>query len=176
MLCQPGALSERLRRTDIIGFTAVIPAFRFQHIDMVDAGHEVDEAAFYSIAHFPLFVFDVQCDHRFSRLKEIQDKQFHEVGLTLTGVAKDEDVGRGLVLISLVEVHHDIGAILILADIEAAGICFAAVVEGIQIGHRACRQHSFELLTEGIVACGVGRDKALLLTKPELVHVELAPH
>ena len=94
----------------------------------------------------------------------------------MAGVAENEDVGGGLVLIALVEVHEDVAAVLITPDIEALCVRFAAVVEGIEIRHRACREDTLELLAEGVVSHGAGTAEALLLTEQEPVHIELTPY
>ena len=49
----------------------------------------------------------------------------------MAGVAENEDVGGGLVLIALVEVHEDVAAVLVPPDIEALCVRFAGIVEGI---------------------------------------------
>ena len=60
----------------------------------------------------------------------IADQQLNEVALALTAVAQDQDVGGGLVALAPVEVHHDVAAKLVLADIEAVGIGLAGIIEG----------------------------------------------
>ena len=155
MLCQPCAFAESFGSCGVIYLRPFIPALRLQRIDTILTGHQVGEASTNSFTHIPLFMFNVQRDNRFSCLQKVQDQQFHEIGLALTGVAQYQDVGRGFILISLVEIHHDVGPVLILTDVETIGICFAAVVERIEICHGAGREYSLELLSEGIVACGI---------------------
>ena len=176
MLCQQSAFAEGFRCCRIVRVTAVIPAFRLQHIDDVLSRHKVGKAAAHGLAHFLLLMLGIQRDNRFPGLQQIEDEQFHKIALALAGVAENEDVGGGLVLVALIEVHEDVAAVLVPPDIEALCVRFTAVVEGIKIRHRACREDTLELLAEGVVSHGAGTAEALLLTKQEPVHIELAPH
>ena len=45
------------------------------------------------------------------------------------------DVGRGLVAVPTVKVHHDVAAVLVFPNVKAVGICLAGVIEGIEVGH-----------------------------------------
>ena len=176
MLCQQGVFPKGFRRGLIFGVTAVIPTLRLQHIDDVLSGHKVGKAAAHGLAHFLLLMLGIQRDNGFAGLQQVQDEQLHEVGFALTGIAEDKDIGGGLVLITLVEVHEDVAAVLVPPDIEAPCVRFTAVVEGIEICHGVGRQDSFKLRSEGIVAHGTGTAEALLLAEQESVHIELAPH
>ena len=176
VLCQQGAFSECFRCCRIVRVAAVIPAFRLQHIDDVLTRHEVGKAATHSLAHLSLLVFHIQCDYGFPRFQQIENEEFHEVGFALTGVAKDEDIGGGLVLVALVEVHEDVAAVLVPSDIEALCVRFTAVIEGVEICYRACREDTLELRSEGIVSHGAGAAEALLLAEQKPVHIELASH
>ena len=118
----------------------------------------------------------IQCDNGLSGLQQIEDQELHQIGFALAGVAENEDVGGGLVLIALVEVHEDVAAVLVPSNIEALCVRFTAVVEGIKIRHRACREDTLELLAEGVVSYGTGTAEALLLTEQEPVHIELTPY
>ena len=118
----------------------------------------------------------IQRDNGFARFQQVEDQELHQIGFALAGVAENEDIGRGLVLIALIEVHEDVAAVLVPPNIEALCVRFTAVVEGIEIGHRACREDTLELLAEGVVSHGAGTAGALLLAKQEPVHIELAPH
>ena len=80
-----------------------------------------------------------------------------------------------VVLRPLVEVHQDIAAELVTAHIEAMGIRLSAVVEGIEIGHAAGRQHPLELVPEHIFSAGHHGLEALLLPQHQAVHVQLGP-
>ena len=53
------------------------------------------------------------------------------------------------------------------------GIGLAGVVEGVQVGHAGCGQNSFKLGAEGVATGRHNRNKALLLTEHEPVHIEL---
>ena len=98
----------------------------------------------------------IQRDNGLSGLQQIEDEQFHKIALALAGVAENEDVGGGLVLVALIEVHEDVAAVLVPSNIEALCVRFTAVVEGIKIRHRACREDTLELLAEGVVSYGTG--------------------
>ena len=94
----------------------------------------------------------IQRDTGFAGLQQVQDEQLHEVGFALTGIAEDKDIGGGLVLVALVEVHEDVAAILVPSDMEALCVRFTAVIEGVEICNRACRKDTLELRSEGIVS------------------------
>ena len=83
----------------------------------------------------------IQRDNRLPGLQQIEDEQFHEIALTLAGVAENENVGRSLILITLVEVYNDITSIFVLADVETFGIRLAGIVEGIEICHGVGGEH-----------------------------------
>ena len=70
--------------------------------------------------------------------------------LSLTAVSEDKDITVGLVLGTPVEVHKYVAAVFISAEIEAVLIRLSAVVEGIEVSHRARRKYSFILSTEHI--------------------------
>ena len=176
VLCQQGAFSECFRCCRIVRVAAIIPAFRLQHIDDVLTRHKVGKAAADSFAHFLLLMLGIQRDNGFAGLQQVQDEQLHEVGFALTGVAEDKDIGGGLVLVALIEVHEDVAAILVPSDIEALCVRFTAVIEGVEICYRACRQDTLELRSEGIVSHRAGAAEALLLAEQESVHIELASH
>ena len=176
MLRQQSAFAEGFRCCLIVRVTAVIPAFGLQGVDDVLPGHEISKAAAHGLAHFLLLMLGIQRDNGFPGLQQIEDEQFHEIALTLAGVAENENVGRGLILIALIEVHKDVAAVFVLSDIETLCVRFAGIIEGVQIRHTGCREDTLELLTESVVSHGAGTAEALLLTKQEPVHIELAPH
>ena len=176
VLCQQGAFSEGFRCGLIFGVTAVIPTLRLQHIDDVLTGHKVGKAAAHGLAHFLLLMLGIQRDNGFAGLQQIEDEELHQIAFALAGVTENEDVGGGLILVTLVEVHEDIAAVLVPSDIEAPCVRFTAVVEGIEICHGVGRQDSFKLRSEGIVAHGTDTAEALLLAEQKPVHIELAPH
>ena len=118
----------------------------------------------------------IQCDNGFPGLQQIEDEELHQIAFALAGVTENEDVGGGLILVTLVEVHEDIAAVLVPSDIEALCVRFTAVVEGIEICHGVGRQDSFKLRSEGIVAHGTDTAEALLLAEQESIHIELAAY
>gem|GEM_PF-2183805 len=176
VLGQQGAFAKGFRRIGGVGVSAVIPALGFQHIDDILPGHQVCKAAAHRLAHLLLFMFGVQTDDGLAGLQQIQDQQLHQVGLALAGVAQDQDVGGSFVLVPLVKVHQNIAAVFVFADVEALGVQFAGVVEGIEIRHAGGGQHPFKLDAECVVAAGIDAAEALLLTEQELIHIQLAPH
>ena len=173
MLGEPGGFAECLRRVPVLRATAVIPALGLQRIDAVHAAHQIHEAAAHRLTHILLFVFHIQGDHGFARLEEVEQEQFEQIALTLAGVAQDEDVGGGLIVIPLIKIYEDIGPVLVLADVESVRIGLARIIEGIQVGHRAGRKDPFKLGAEGVAAGRHNRNKALLLTEHKPVHIEL---
>ena len=118
----------------------------------------------------------IQCDNGFPGLQQIEDEELHQIAFPLAGVTENEDVGRGLILVTLIEVHEDVAAVLVPPDIEALCVRFAGIIEGIKVCHGVGRQDSFKLRSKGIVAHGTGTAEALLLAEQESVHIELAPH
>ena len=118
----------------------------------------------------------VQSNHRLARLQQIADQQLNEIALALTAVAQDKDVGRGLIAVPTVKVHHDVAAVLVFSNVKAVGICLAGVIEGIEIGHAAGRQYPLELLAQHIVAHRADAAESLLLPQEQLVHIQLAAH
>ena len=121
-------------------------------------------------------MFGIQRYDGLTGLQQVQDQQLHQVGLALAGVAQDQDVGGGLVLVPLVKVHQNVAAVFVFADVEALGVQLAGVVEGIEIRHAGGRQHPFKLDAECVVAAGIDAAEALLLAEQELIHIQLAPH
>ena len=118
-------------------------------------------------------MFHIQGNHGFARLEEVEQEQFEQIALTLAGVAEDQDVGGGLIVIPLIKIYEDIGPVLVLADVESVRIGLARIIEGIQVGHRAGRKDPFKLGAEGVAAGWHNRNKALLLTEHKPVHIEL---
>ena len=157
MCCASRVLFRRLPGRLIFGVTAVIPTFRLQHIDDVLTGHKVGKAAAHSLAHFLLLMLGIQRDNGFAGLQQIEDEELHQIGFALTGVAEDKDVGGGLVLVTLVEVHEDVAAILVPSDIEALCVRFTAVIEGIEICHRACREDTLNCAPKALYPTGLAQ-------------------
>ena len=73
MLRQQGAFAEGFRRCRIVRVTAVIPAFRLQHIDDILSRHKVGKAAAHGLAHFLLLMLGIQRDNGLSGLQQIED-------------------------------------------------------------------------------------------------------
>ena len=55
--------------------------------------------------------------------------------LALTGVAEDEDAAGGFVRVALVEVHKNVRAVVVFANVKAVAVSLAAVIERIEIGN-----------------------------------------
>ena len=117
----------------------------------------------------------VQTKDGLSALQNVAQQQLQKVAFPLAGVAQNEDAGRSLVLGPAVQIHDDIGAVAVPANIKAFGVCLAGVVEGIQIGDRPGRQHTLELGGEHIAPSRVGGEEALPLPQKEPVRIQLAP-
>ena len=94
----------------------------------------------------------------------------------MSGVAEDQNIRIGLVIVALVKIRDDIRAELVPAEVKPARIGFAAVVEGVEICYRACREHPFKLAGEHVVSGGTYGEKALPLAQHEPVHIELTAH
>ena len=150
--------------------------FLEQRIDAVHAAHQIHEAATDPLAHILLFMLHIQRYNGLSCLQKIEQEQFEQIALALAGVTQDQDAGGSFVVVPLIEIHQNVGAVLVLANIKAVGICLSAVVERVQVSHRACREDSFKLLTEVVPAGRHDRNKALPLAEKQPIHIELAPH
>ena len=118
----------------------------------------------------------VQTEDGLSALQNVAQQQFQEVTFTLARVAQNEDAGRSLILGSAVQIHDDIGAVAVPANIKAFGVCLAGVVEGEEICHRSRRQHPLELGGKHIAPGRVDGEKALPLPQEEPVRIQLAPY
>ena len=174
---QQRGLAECLRRGLVcFHIRVLVPTPHLQHIDALLTGHQVNEAAVQIAAQLLQLMLGIQRDHGFARLQQVADKQLHQIRFALPAVAEDEDIGGGLVTVAAVEVHHDVAAVFILADIKAVGICFAGVIERVQVGHAAGGQHTLELAPKGVITHETDAVKALLLPQEQLVHIQLAAH
>ena len=118
----------------------------------------------------------VQTEDRLPALQNVAQQQLQEVAFPLTGVAQNKDAGRSFILGSAVQIHNNIGAVTVPANIETFGICLAGVVEGEEICHRSCRQYTLELGGEHIAPGRVDGEKAIPLPQEEPVCSQLAPH
>ena len=118
----------------------------------------------------------IQCDDRFPSFQKVEQKQFHEVAFSLTGVAENQHVGRGFILVALVEIDHNIAAVLVLPDVEALTVCLAGVVEREQVCDRAGWQDTLILRAESVETDRADRAEACLLAELQLVHVQFRAH
>ena len=107
----------------------------------------------------------IQRNDQFSCFQKVEQKQFHEVALALTGVAEDENVGRCLIFVALVEVHHNVAAIFVLSDVKAFSVRFTGIVEWEQICDRACWQDALILCAKGVVPDRADGAEACLLAE-----------
>ena len=117
----------------------------------------------------------IQADSGFAALQNIAQQELEEVALALAAVAQNQDVGRGLVISAAVQIHDDVGAVPVPANVEAVGIRLAGVVEGVQVGHGLGRQYPLKLGSKGVAARRVGGEEALPLAQEEPVRAQLAP-
>jgi len=63
---------------------------------------------------------------------KVTEYQLQKLGLSLDGVAEDQDIGIGFVIGSMVEIHQHVAPEFVPANIETVRIGFAAVVKGIR--------------------------------------------
>ena len=118
----------------------------------------------------------IQRNDRFSCFQKVEQKQFHEVAFSLTGVTENENIGRGLVLVALVEVYYDVAAVLVLPDVKAFSVRFTGIVEWEQICDRACWQDALILCAKHIESDRADRTEACLLPELQPVHVQFRAH
>ena len=69
-----------------------------------------------------VLAFGIEADDPLAGLTQVRENELEEITLALTGVTEDEDIGCGLILGTAVEVHEDVRAVLISADIQTVGI------------------------------------------------------
>ena len=176
MLRQPCGLPECFRRVHIVRISVGVPPARLQEIDFVCAFDDVRKAPTERLAQLPLLMLHIQRNDRFPSFQKVEQKQLHKIALALTGVAENENIGAGLVFVALVEVHHDVAAVFVLADVKALTVCFTTVVEWEQICDRACWQDALILCAKHIESDRADRAEACLLAKLQPVHVQLRAH
>ena len=165
MLRQPGGLPERFRRVHIIWVCIGVPAAGFQQIDLIRPLDNIRKAPTERLAQLPLLMLHVQRNDRFPGFQKVEQKQLHKIALALTGVAENENIGAGLVFVALVEVHHDVAAVFVLADVKALTVCFTTVVEWEQICDRACWQDALILCAKHIESDRADSAEACLLAE-----------
>ena len=118
----------------------------------------------------------VQRDHAFARLPHIAEQELQKITFALSGVAKDEGAGVGLVRSTAVEVHDDIGTEAVPPNEEALGIGFAGIVHGVQIGNAPGRQYTLRKIGKLAAARGVGGEKALPLAQEQRIGAHAGAH
>ena len=138
MLRQPGGLPERFGCIHIIWVRIGVPAAGFQQIDLIRSLDDVRKAPTERLAQLPLLMLHIQRNDRFPSFQKVEQKQFHEVAFSLTGVTENQHVCRGFILVALVEIDHNIAAVLVFPNVKAFSVCLAGVVEREQICDRAC--------------------------------------
>ena len=116
VLAQAGYFLESVRGSQIHFLCSVRPCFRLQRIDGVLTGHKVNIAAAQSLAQFLILTFGIKANNTLAGLPDVGQNQLEQIALALTGIAQDQDVGCGLIFRAAVEVHEDIGAILMSFD------------------------------------------------------------
>ena len=117
----------------------------------------------------------VQADGGLAAFQNVAQQELEQVALALAAVAQDEDVGCGLVIGAAVQIHDDVGAVPVPANVEAVGVRLAGVVERVQIGNGFGRQHPLKLGAEGVAARRIGGEESLPLAQEEPVRAQLAP-
>ena len=98
-----------------------------------------------------VLVLRIQTDHPHACFPHDGQDQLQKIGFSLPGITKNQDVGIGFVLCSLVKIHQNVAAILVLADIKSISVCLSRVVKGKEIRHTAGRQHPLILLTKSVL-------------------------
>ena len=116
----------------------------------------------------------VQNDEGFPGFPQIGEDAFEQMGLALAGVAQNQHVGVGLVIRTAVKVRENVGAELIPPQVEPVGVGLAAVIKGIEIGHRAGGEHSLILGAKVVVPKGQHREEPIQLAEGQPVHADLA--
>ena len=137
MLRQSGGLPERFGRVHIIWVCIGVPAARLQQIDFICSLDNVRKAAAERLTQLPLLMLHIQRNDRFPSFQKVEQKQFHEVAFSLTGITENQNIGAGFVLVALVEIDNNVAAVFVLADVKAFSVRFTGVVEREQICDRA---------------------------------------
>ena len=115
----------------------------------------------------------IETNRGLSAFQNVAQQEFQQIAFALPAIAQNEDAGGGFVLGAAVQVHNDVGAVAVPADIETVRVIFAGVVEGEQICHTGGGEDPFEQGVEDIAACRIGREKAIPLAQETAVGVEL---
>ena len=63
----------------------------------------------------------VQADGGLAAFQNVAQQELEQVALALAAVAQDEDVGCGLVIGAAVQIHDDVGAVPVPANVEDVG-------------------------------------------------------
>lgn len=134
MLAQEGSLAEGVWRVAARCSRSVIPPLGLQEVDADVPAHEVHKAAAQRSAGLLHLMFRVQAEGGLAGLQEVADQELEEVALALAGAAQDEDALVGLVLCPAAEVHDDIGAVFVPAQVEAPGVGLAGKMEWEEVG------------------------------------------
>ena len=165
MLRQSGGLPERFGRVHIIWVCIGVPAAGFQQIDLIRSLDDVRKAPTERLAQLPLLMLHIQRNDRFPSFQKVEQKQFHEVALALTGVAENQHVGRGFIFVALVEIDNNVAAVLVFPDVKAFSVRFTGIVEWEQICDRACWQDALILCAKHIESDRADSAEACLLAE-----------
>ena len=116
---------EGVWRVRVIRLAAIVPVPGLQQIDADPAAEQIHKAAPQVAAQLLHLMLRIQGDNGLAGLQHIAQQELQKVALALPAVAQDQGAGVGLVAGSPIQVHNDIGTILLVAQIEAAGIRLA---------------------------------------------------
>ena len=124
VLGQQGA-PEGGGRVRVIRLTAIVPVPGLQQIDADPAAEQIHKAAPQVAAQLLHLMLRVQGEDGLAGLQHVAQQKLQQVALALSAIAQDQGAGVSLVAGSPIQVHDDIGTILLVAQIEAAGIRLA---------------------------------------------------
>ena len=124
VLCQQRAAKGR-RGVRVIRFAAIVPVPGLQQVDLDLAAEQIQKAAVQIGAQLFHLLFRVQREDGFAGFQNIAQQELEKVALTLAAVAQDQHAGIGFVSRPAVQVHDDVGAEFLLAQVEAAGVRLA---------------------------------------------------
>ena len=124
VLGQQGA-PEGGGRVRVIRLAAIVPVPGLQQIDADPAAEQIHETARQVAAQLLHLMLRVQGDNRLAGLQHITQQELQQITFPLPAIAQDQGAGVGLVAGPPIQIHDDIGTILLVAQVEAAGVRLA---------------------------------------------------
>ena len=154
MLGEEGTLPEGCRRIRIGFLLSGVPHPGLQNIDPVLAAGQIQVGTTQLFDNLLILTFRVQPNYPLTALQNIAQQQFKEITFSLAGVAQNQHIGVGLILVPPVQVRNDGAAVLVISQIKALGVGFTGVRKREKVGHTGRGEHPLEFFPEGVIPAG----------------------